>query len=173
MLCDKDFNVLIVQNTCPQSGCTADAVIKNSWGFRQQTASPKRYIATSAMLWQNGSIPTFSAYENVRLPAVLQRADANAKNWPNPPNFPAASTSPDMPVMTLLAVLAQGTCCGTMPSFLRPEDRSAHRTSVPVIFISPDHGVASIFRMSMIGRVDGSILLKIFPAKRTIPIICE
>ena len=106
MLCDKDFNVLIVQNTCPQSGCTADAVIKNTWGFRQQTASPKRYIATSAMLWQNGSVPTFSAYENVRLPAVLQRADANAKNWPNPPNFPAASTSPDMPVMTLLAVLA-------------------------------------------------------------------
>jgi len=104
MLCDRDFNVFIVQNACSSSPCTAKDVIDNSWGFRQQISSPKRYIATSAVLWQSGSLPSFDVYAGMRLQAALQRLDANAKNWPGPPQF--APTPPNTAVLSLLAVLA-------------------------------------------------------------------
>lgn len=104
MLCDRDYNVFIVQNPCPATGCTPDDVIANSWGFRQQVSPPNRYIATSAGLWQSGSLPPFATYEGVRLQAGLRRLDNNAKKWTNPPQFAQASPSP--PVMSLLAVLA-------------------------------------------------------------------
>jgi hypothetical protein len=107
-LCGLD-GMFVVQNTCAPTGCTADDVIDHSWGFRQQTSPPKRYIATSAALWKNGSVPIFSAYKNLRLRAVLTRLHANGRNWFNLPGSQRpqfASASPDTAAMTVLAVLA-------------------------------------------------------------------
>ena len=118
MLCDFDYYVYIVQNACAASGCTANDVINYSWGFRQQSSSPKRYIATSATLWQNGSVPIFSIYRQLRLQAILQHLDPNAGDWFHPPSnsstapppFPRfTSASSDTSEMTLLAVLAHET----------------------------------------------------------------
>jgi hypothetical protein len=106
-LCGLD-GVFIVQNTCAATGCTADDVIGNSWGFRQQAKQPKRYIATSAALWQSGSAPVFADYENMRLQAVLQRLDPNAAVWYSLPNSKPifSSASPNTATMTVLSVLA-------------------------------------------------------------------
>jgi hypothetical protein len=107
-LCGLD-GIFVVQNTCAPTGCTADDVIDHSWGFRQQTGPPKRYIAASAALWKNGSVPVFSAYKNLRLRAVLTRLHANGRNWFNLPGSQRpqfASASPDTAAMTVLAVLA-------------------------------------------------------------------
>jgi hypothetical protein len=98
-LCSLD-GIFVVQNTCAPTGCTADDLIDHSWGFRQQISPPRRYIAISAALWENGSAPIFSAYKNLRLRAVLARLHANGRSWFNqpgsrPPQF--ASASPTQP----------------------------------------------------------------------------
>jgi len=110
-LCSLD-GIFVVQNTCAPAGCTADDVIDHSWGFRQQISPPKRYIATSAALWQNGSAPVFTAYKNLRLQAVMARLHPNGGNWFNRPGSQRpqfTSASPDTAAMTVLAVLAHET----------------------------------------------------------------
>ena len=107
-LCTLD-GVFIVQSTCDQVACQANDVLTHSWGFRQQVSPPKRYIATSATLWQGGSAPSFLAYENLRLQAVLQALDpVNGVNWFKLSNLQPQfqSASPDNTAMTSLAVLA-------------------------------------------------------------------
>jgi hypothetical protein len=106
-LCSLD-GVFVVQNTCAAVGCTPNDVIGNSWGFRQKVPQPKRYIATSATLWQSGSAPVFVDYENMRLLAALQRLDPNGAFWFNLPNSKPifSSASPNTSAMTVLAVLA-------------------------------------------------------------------
>jgi hypothetical protein len=107
-LCSLD-GVFVVQSTCDQPTCQADDVIDHSWGFRQKISQPKRYIATSATLWQNGTAPSFNAYENMRLQAMMQKLDrTNGDNWFKlsslRPQFQPAS--PNSTAMTLLAILA-------------------------------------------------------------------
>jgi hypothetical protein len=106
-LCNLD-GIFIVQNTCPATGCTVEDVIGNSWGFRQIAPQPKRYIATSATLWQNGTAPSFVDYENMRLQALLLRLDPNANAWFSLPGLKPyfSSASPNTSGMTVLAVLA-------------------------------------------------------------------
>jgi hypothetical protein len=107
-LCGLD-GVFVVQNACPPTGCTADDVVRNSWGFRTPTTPPQRYIATSASLWQSGSAPAFVDFENLRLQALVDRLDpVNGPNWfklvSSRPLFQSAS--PNTSTMTLLAILA-------------------------------------------------------------------
>jgi hypothetical protein len=102
-LCSMDA-VYILQTNCAATVCTTNDVIGHSWGFRQIANPTKRYIAISDALWYNGAPPILSAYENMRLQAVL--AAVGGANWfsHNPPQF--VSASPDTNVMTMLSVLA-------------------------------------------------------------------
>ena len=106
-LCSLD-GVFVVQSTCKDPACIADDVIGHSWGFRQPTSPPKRYIAVSETLWQNGSAPIFSDFENMRLAALLKRLIPNGAVWFNVPSSRPrfGPASPDTSAMTLLAVLA-------------------------------------------------------------------
>ncbi|MBV9199379.1 MAG: hypothetical protein JOY83_06500 [Alphaproteobacteria bacterium] len=110
-LCSLD-GIFVVQNACASTGCTVNDAIDHSWGFRQQISPPKRYIATSAALWENGSAPNFSTYKNLRLRAVLARLHGNGLSWFKLPRLQSpqfVSSSPDTAAMTMLAVLAHET----------------------------------------------------------------
>jgi hypothetical protein len=107
-LCSLD-RIFVVQSTCNQPACQVDDVTKHSWGFRQRSSPPQRYIAVSETLWQNGTAPFFVDYENMRLQAVVQELDPiNGPKWFQRatlrPRF--SSASPNSTAMTLLAILA-------------------------------------------------------------------
>jgi hypothetical protein len=106
-LCSLD-GVFIVQNSCATTGCTPDDVIGNSWGFRQKAPQPKRYIATSALLWQSGAAPSFVDFQNLRLQTLLQRLNPNAAAWLSLPSLKPvfSSADPNTSAMTVLAVFA-------------------------------------------------------------------
>ena len=107
-LCSLDA-IFIVQNTCPATGCTVSDILGNSWGLRQPASPPKRYIATSATLWQGGAALPFVDYENLRLQAVMQALDpTNGANWFKLPDLRPKfkSASPNTSAMTVLAALA-------------------------------------------------------------------
>src|SRR5215469_9939807 len=83
-LCSLD-GVYIVENACTSQDCIQD-VIKNSWGFRQPTQTPQRFIATSGLLWQGTkTAPALNDYETLRLKAVLLSLSKNTTDWYNPP----------------------------------------------------------------------------------------
>jgi hypothetical protein len=81
--------------------CALDGVFiaptGDSWGFRN-IKDGKRYLALSLSLWQSGTAPSFSTYEN----GVVHRL---LNNWTGL-NHPPKNDPSNMPVVTILAALA-------------------------------------------------------------------